>query len=179
MSMKELAGMTRRLSEEFQSESELVVNDIETQLDGLGAFEDQQKRILELKERVKTRREQIEALGRRVDVVRERIEGWEKAEGEWHEKTRKRLRILWMVIATCGVLLLGLMWFLYTPKDPVDVLMAKNASSRDQVLPELERIRNESLSWRKPTMGAFEEMLERGNEGKLEEDPRLRLFDEL
>ena len=181
MSMKELASMTKQLNEEFKTESEGVVHDVERQLDVFEGFEDQQKRIEELQERVQAGRERIKTLGGRVDVVREKVEGWEKAEGEWQEKTRKRLRILWILMALVAAVLLALMGFRYTPArtQGFDMLKGVNTSSLAEVLPDLERIRNDTVSRKKTTMDAFEKMLEKDEEGKLEEDPRLRLFDEL
>ncbi|KAG0647949.1 hypothetical protein D0Z07_5815 [Hyphodiscus hymeniophilus] len=75
MSMKELAIMTKQLNEEFKTESESVTRDVEVQLDGFAGFEDQQKRIGGLQERVMVGRDQIKTLGARVDVVNERVEG--------------------------------------------------------------------------------------------------------
>lgn len=179
ISLKELASMTKQLSEEFKTESEEVVRDVEIQLDGFAGFEDQQKQIGELQERVMAGRDRIKTLGGRVDVVRDRVDGWERAEGEWQEKTRKRLRILWMLMAVVAVVLLGLMGFQYTPRSQVDMLKGVNTSSLAEVLPDLERIGNKSSSWKKTTVGLFEKMLEKDEEEELEEDPRLRLFDEL
>lgn len=180
MSMKELASMTKQLNEEFKTESQEVVHDGEIQLDALKGFEDQQKRIEELQERVQAGRERIKTLGGRVDVVREKIEGWEKAEGEWQEKTRRRLRILWIMMAVVAAAMLALMGFRYTPaRSQVDMLKGVNTSSLAEVLPDLERIRNETVSWKKTTMDVFEKMLEKDEGEVLEEDPRLRLFDEL
>lgn len=179
VSLKELASMTKQLSEEFKTQSEEVVHDVEIQLDGFAGFEDQQKRIQDLQGRVAAGRERIKTLGGRIDIVRERVDGWEKAEGEWQEKTRKRLRILWIFMAAVAVVLLCLMGFQYTPRSQVDMLKGVNTSSLAEVLPDLERIGNRTSSWKNVTLEAFEKMFEKDEEIKLEEDPRLRLFDEL
>jgi hypothetical protein len=180
MSMKELASMTKKLNEEFTTESEGVFRDVEIQLDGFGDFEDQQKRIGGLQERVMAARDRIKTLGGRVDIVKEKVDSWEKAEGEWQEKTRKRLRILWMLMAVIGVVLLGLMGFQYSPaRSQLDMLKGVNTSSLAEVLPDLERIANKTGSWKKTTMDAVEKKFEIEEKEKLEEDPRLRLFDEL
>ena len=125
-------------------------------------------------------RDQIKTLGARVDVVKERVDGWEKAEGEWQEKTRKRLRIMWVMMAVVAVVMVGLMGFQYSPaRSQVDMLKGVDTSGLAEVLPDLERIGNKTRGWPKSTMDAFEKMLKKEEEGKLEEDPRLRLFDEL
>jgi predicted RND superfamily exporter protein len=181
MSMKELASMTKQLNEEFKTESEEVVHDVEVQLDGFEGFEEQQKRIEELQERVMTGRERVKTLGSRVDVVREKVEGWEKAEGEWQEKTRKRLRILWILMAICGMIMVAMMGMKYTParNQTADALKGVNTSSLAEIMPDLERIKNETKSVGRSTLDALEKMLEKDEPEELEEDPRLRLFDEL
>lgn len=180
MSMKELASVTNQLNEEFKTESKGVVQDVETQLDGFEGFEDQQKRIQELQERVMAGRERIKTLGSRVDVVREKVEGWEKAEEEWQEKTRKRLRVLWILMAMCGVIMVAMMGMKYTPRNQaMDALKGVNTSSLAEIMPDLERIRNESKGVGRSTLDALEKMLEKDESENLEEDPRLRLFDEL
>ena len=77
--LKELAGMSQELDENFKTESQELVDELEQQIDSFGHFEDQQKRILELQGRIHAGRGKVDALSRRVDVVRERIEGWERA----------------------------------------------------------------------------------------------------
>ena len=181
LSMKELASMTRQLNEEFKRESKEVTRDVEIQLDGFSDFEEQEKRIRELQERVVAGREQIITLGARVDLARQRVDGWEKAEGEWQEKTRKRLRILWILMAVIMMLLLGLMGSQYSPtRSQANKLKGANASSLAEVIPELDRIGNKSGSWTKTKGEVLEKMLEREEkEMKMDEDSRLRLFDEL
>ena len=171
--------MTKQLNEEFTTESDEVARDVTLQLDVFGGFESQQKRIADLQQRVIAGRNRIKELGGRADVVRERVGGWEKAEEEWQEKTRKRLRILWMLMAVVALVLLGLMGFQYTPgKGQVGMLKGVNTSGLAEVLPDFERIGNKSASWNKSTIDVFEKLLEKEDQ-PLEEDPRLRLFDEL
>jgi hypothetical protein len=179
-SMKELAGLARELNDEFEHESEEVVTEIETSLAGFEGFDGQQKRIEALAERVKKGREKIKVLGDRVEIVTEKVDGWKKAEEEWHERTRKRLKGLWIIIAVCGVLVLGLVAFQYTPArtQGPGVLKGFNASELSGV-PDLKQTRNEKWSLKRKTEDALEQMNSRGKEEKVEDDGRLRVFDEL
>lgn len=174
--------MTRQLNDEFERESEEVVAEIETSLEAFEGFKDQQTRINDLSERVKKGREKIKVLGDRVGIVAEKVDGWERAEGEWQERTRKRLRVLWIIIAIGGVLFLGLVAFQYTPARThgPGVLKGFNASELGGNVPDLEQIKNETWKLKRSTEAALEKMKAKSKDKrKLDEDPRLRVFDEL
>jgi hypothetical protein len=186
-SMKELATMTRTLNEEFKAEAEEIVTDVNTQIDGFENFSEQEKRISALAERVKTGRAKIKVLGSRVDIVRDRVEGWERGEIEWQEKTRKRLRILWIVIAVIAAVVLALVAFQYTPamnqQEMNATVTGLNKSGLLGKSPHLEMVRdNESWAakrvWREGDGRDTLDRLRNTEEG-LGEDPRLRVFDEL
>jgi hypothetical protein len=85
-----------------------LVTDISAQLDSFGQFEDQQNRIESLQGRIQSRRELIRSLGERVNAVSVRIESWERADREWQEKTRKRLKVVWIVTSVIFFLVLSL-----------------------------------------------------------------------
>lgn len=180
-SLKELAGLTKELNTEFEHESQEVVTEIETSLAGFEGFEDQRKRIEALSERVKKGREKIRVLGDRVEIVTEQVDSWEKAEGEWQERTRKRLRVLWIIMAVCGVLVLGLVAFQCTPvrTQGPGVLKGFNVSELSGNVPDLEKIKNETWTLKRKTENALEKMKAKDKEEKVEDDARLRVFDEL
>ncbi len=98
IALKELAGMSQEMNHGFARESQELVDEVQTQLDAFSGFDDQQKRIQTLQDRIHIGREKIQMLSARVDVVRERIEGWERADREWQERTRKRLKIIWLIM---------------------------------------------------------------------------------
>lgn len=106
--LKELAEGSERLSSTFSNEADELVTDTSSQLDEFGQFEDQQKRIESLQGRIHAGRERIKALSGRVDAVSERIESWELADREWQERTRKRLRAVWVVTLVVVFLVLSL-----------------------------------------------------------------------
>ncbi|KAI0135462.1 hypothetical protein F4814DRAFT_401269 [Daldinia grandis] len=97
VSLRELTNMSQELDESFKAESQGLVDELEQQADSFGHFDDQQRRIEELQGRIHAGRDMVETLSKRVDVVRERIEGWERADMEWQEKTRKRLKTIWII----------------------------------------------------------------------------------
>ncbi|CAG8953840.1 hypothetical protein HYFRA_00006732 [Hymenoscyphus fraxineus] len=172
-SMKELATMTRNLNEEFKAESEEVVNEVRGQLEAFEGFESQEKKISGLQERVREGREKIEILGGRVEVIRLRVESWEKRDSEWKERTRRRLRLLWAIISVAAVMFL--LRFLYSPsRAQKGVVMGTNTSN----VPHLGELGDESLQAKNKTSSLLE-LLRNQEEGELEEDPRLTIFDEL
>lgn len=181
-SLTELATMTRQLNKEFEAEADKVANDVGASLDAFHEFEAQQKRIQELTSRVEAGRDKVKNLGSRVDQVRERVEGWERAEGEWQDRTRKRLRLLWIMMSLAVAIMLALSVFQYTPTTApgLDILSGLNIPEVVRAIPELDKLRNETLSLKKSTVEALRNMSScSADEEVLPEDPRLRLFDEL
>ncbi|PBP21602.1 hypothetical protein BUE80_DR007662 [Diplocarpon rosae] len=184
-SLSELASLTRGLTEEFRTETQELVADVSSQVEGFSGFEDQEKKIGELKQRVERGREKIKSLGDRVEVIRHRVEGWEIREKEWQDRTRRRLRALWVgfviVLAALGVGV-AVQW---TPGTRSQSQMKGLGMHGEGVpsgllgkLPDSgvarEALKNESQRRKR-------EVKERIIEGtkELEDDPRLRVFDEL
>lgn len=89
--------MAKETNDTFHAESRGLVVEVESQLDALGQFDEHQNRIEELQSRIATGRQKVQKLSERVDTVREQVESWEKADREWQEKTRKRLKIIWII----------------------------------------------------------------------------------
>lgn len=181
VSLKELAALTRKLNDEFVKESTEVVRDIEIQLDGFKDFQGQERKIGDLEHRIEIGREKAHMLGDRVELVKQKIELWERVEGEWQQRTRKRMNILWAVIATALFILFGLVAFQYTPariQEP-GMLHGINLSNIVVNLSEIGNIlSNETRSLKGSAFDALEE-LRRAPQEELEDDPRLRAFDEL
>lgn len=174
-SLKELATMTRQLNDEFKIESEELVRDVTSQLESFEQFTSQETRIVELAARVKAGRERIKTLGERVDVVKERVEGWEKAEGEWKERTRKNLRMMWIVMAMMGGILLTIVAFQYTPTmSGPEAPKGPNTTGLLGKMSDFESLKNESQVLKREVEEALE-----GSRKRSADDPRLRAFDEL
>lgn len=177
--MKELATMARELDGQFKRESEEIVTEVETAMQGFEGFEGQQVRIQDLAQRVKAGREKIKSLGDRVEVVKGKVDGWERMESEWQETARKRLKVLWIVIAVFGVMFLGTMVFQMTPARTAvpEILHGMNGSA---LLPNFEVMGNESGSFQRDGGKVEEKIMEKTESQKrMDEDPRLRMFDEL
>lgn len=177
-SMKELASMTRRLNAEFEMEAEDVLSDVKEQLDVYENFEDQEKRIQGLSARVNEGRERISVLGGRVQVVKERVEGWEEAEREWKDRTRKRLKMMWILMGIFGgIFVLLWIWQATTAKGSMqEGTKALNASGLLGKIPNMDAIKNETRGMQRQVNRAWEGL---NDNEKIEEDPRLRVFDEL
>ena len=173
--------MTRKLNDDFKVESEEVVADINTQLTQFSGFDDQQARIEALTSRVQAGRQKIKTLGGRVDVVQDRVTCWELAEKEWKDKTRKRLRIMWTVIFVFLFIFVGLMVFQnYAPvkTQGASPFKGMNTSGLLGRMPDMEGMENETWTLKRRTEDKLDE-LRNHSQGPLEEDPRLRIFDEL
>ncbi|KAK3394200.1 hypothetical protein B0H63DRAFT_39494 [Podospora didyma] len=95
--LKELADLSHQMNDSFSTDAEELVVDVSSQLDAFGQFEDQQDRIETLQGRIHLGREKIKSLSERVDLVRVRIENWERADRDWQERTRRRLKAVWVV----------------------------------------------------------------------------------
>jgi hypothetical protein len=177
-SMKELASMARQLNGEFEMESQELVADVNSQIDLYEGFDEQEKRILALAERVRMGREKIKDLGGRVELVKTRVEGWEAAEAEWKEKTRRRLRLLWILMGIAGGIFVLVMIFQNLPaKTPgQDAQKALNASGLLGKMPDMEPSKNETREMQRKAGQALEGLRDKDQP---DEDPRLRVFDEL
>lgn len=198
-SLKELADLARNLDAEFESEAEVVRSDISAQLDSFSDFQEQESRIADLKKRVEVGRGTVKGLGDRVDIVKERVAGWERAERDWQDKTRKRLKILWILVTICGAIFIALLVFQYTPGNP-EAYKGHNSTGLNATgllgkIPDMESVKDESGIFgetpdgdtsKNKTWGPTEkpdEFLEglrpTDRTVETEEDPRLRVFDEL
>lgn len=123
LALKELAQASAATNAGFITESHEVLAEAQAQLDAFGDFSAQQARVEALQGRVRGGRDRIAALGGRVDAVRRRVERWERADREWQERTRRRLKIVWGVVMVLGALLAALYWGARTFDDaPADTV---------------------------------------------------------
>jgi hypothetical protein len=109
VALKELAGMSQETSRQFERESDEIVGEMTSQINSFGGFGEQERRIQALTARIHGGRDKVKALSERVDVVRERIEAWERADREWQERTIRRLKAIWVVTSILLTLLLILL----------------------------------------------------------------------
>ncbi|KAK7952096.1 uncharacterized protein PG986_007824 [Apiospora aurea] len=107
VAMKELACMSQEMNEVFKKDSLELVTEVETQLDSFGQFDEQEERIEALKGRILTGRQKVQSLSERMDRVHRRVENWERADKDWQERTRKRLRIVWIITSIMLFVVIG------------------------------------------------------------------------
>ncbi|OHW95505.1 hypothetical protein CSPAE12_05923 [Colletotrichum incanum] len=171
--IQELTVASQQLTGEFEEQAEEMSRDVATQLDQFGQFGEQESRIGSLQGRIEAGRTRIQGLSERVDVVRRRIEGWENADREWQEKTRKRLRTMWIVMSVVfAVLILLFVGAQYLGGSEIEggggLKGVERGFNRSAGVP-----RKKGLS-EKPLPPLWED-----DRIRREEDDRLRVFDEL
>ncbi|KAI0553740.1 hypothetical protein F4679DRAFT_530388 [Xylaria curta] len=180
VAMKELAAMSQGINERFTSESRALVGEIESQLSIYDQSADQKKRIQDLQARIHAGRDKVQALSTRVDAVRERIEGWEKADKEWQERTRRRLKVTWIIISL-GVFILMclLLGTQYGPSSADVHTPAELAQAISEGKSPMESLgRNHSRSAAAMADEVREELTRRRGPDSAQQEA-LRAFDEL
>ena len=183
-SLKEVASATRRVNTDFQSESHELASESAEQIDAFSNFSSQETRIKDLAERVKTGRSTINSLGERVDVIRRKVEGYERAEGAWQEKTRKRLRVMWIVMSVVAAVMIGLVFFRYTPAKTFGPGVIHGFNGTELRIPGVDGTMGNDSVWslkretKKDGEGVLDRLKKTQGE-RVENDPRLRALDEL
>ncbi|KAI0486448.1 hypothetical protein F4859DRAFT_470399 [Xylaria cf. heliscus] len=180
VAMKELAAMSQGINERFTSESHALVGEIESQLSVYDQSADQKKRIQDLQARIHAGRDKVQALSTRVDAVRGRIEGWEKADREWQERTRRRLKAIWIIISVVVFVLMCLLLGAQYGSSSTDVNKpVGSALGIQEGKPPMESlVGNNSKSAAAIADEVREELTRRRGPGSTEQEA-LRVFDEL
>ncbi|EEH08434.1 conserved hypothetical protein [Histoplasma capsulatum G186AR] len=118
------------LHSDFTRETDNLSRATTTQIDEFhSAFTHQIKRIDALEMRMRAGAEKAEALNRRMEVVRGKIEAWDRREGEWQRRVTTRLRIFWTIVGT-AVVVLVVAWVVQQLK-PVESSMGKGIGIGD------------------------------------------------
>lgn len=184
-SMKELALLARKLNEDFNAGAKDVLDQVETQMDTFNGFQEQDEKIEKLVDRIKGGRKRVKELGDRLEAVRARVEGWEKYEGERKEKTKTRLRVLWLGIGLLVLVSVTLIMLPYLSMGKTAELMhSVNSSNISASIPSIESMEayaeEEVAKLAESAVKAVEELRDAHPRNRpVEDDPRLRLFDEL
>lgn len=175
VAMKGLAGMSADAVEDFETDSQGLVTEIETQLDAFGQFDEQQQRIEILKTRISQGRERVQKLSERVDIVRHRVESWERADKEWQERTRKRLKVVWIIMSVAAlVLILLFIGAQYSPAAILDV----TSTVKHKGLPS-EAVTNSSKASARLSEDVRAALGRQRVNGQAAEEEVLQAFDEL
>ncbi|KAL5630232.1 hypothetical protein BROUX41_000104 [Berkeleyomyces rouxiae] len=94
------------LTRTFTHEASSLDTEVHSQLQAFRDLDHQKARIKEMHARIRSGRGKMDALSARVDAVKSTVERWETADAEWQERTRKRLRSIWIVLL--GLVAIGL-----------------------------------------------------------------------
>lgn len=177
--LKDLAQASCDLQVGFDTAARELETDIMEQLRGIGHFESQQSTIETLQSRIHLGRQTADKLAARVDVVRKQVEGWERADRAWQEKTRKRFRITWaaLSILACIVGLL-FMAFSYHSRGAAQEDSGARGAWRNTT-PEFKAHHHGVEQALATNNNADRAETTRAWEAPLADDEPLRIFDEL
>ncbi|KAI8671218.1 hypothetical protein NCS57_00596000 [Fusarium keratoplasticum] len=106
--LKELAEESQSIHNNFEKDAREIENDITVQIASMGQFKEHQDNIESLQARIQDGRARIRALSDRVDIVRERVELWERLDKESQDKTRLRLRAIMICMSVIMLTMLVL-----------------------------------------------------------------------
>lgn len=94
-SLQELAGLTKELRENFESDTQGLAEDIRGQFQGFDNFDAQQEQVTALETRIKVGKEKADALHTRLAAAQKRVEARAKSEEELEaRKIRMCFRIV-------------------------------------------------------------------------------------
>lgn len=177
--LKDLAEASKEIYQTFEKETGGLEKDINNQIDSLGTFKDQESKIGSLQDRIHSGRKRIQALSGRVDAVRNRVEAWERADHEWQERTRKRLKVIWTVMLTLIlVIVLLFVGFNYSDREHPVAALEELAESLPKTLRQGAFNLTRGVEYLVEDRGmSLEESLSQSNPRGNED--RLRGFDEL
>lgn len=115
--LKDMAETSRNIHNDFDKDSKEIECDITLQIASMGQFEEQEASIESLQTRIQDGRAKIRSLSDRVEVVRQRVEGWERLDKVSQEKTRRRLKAITicMSVVTLAMILVYVFGVQYAP----------------------------------------------------------------
>jgi predicted nuclease with TOPRIM domain len=179
VAIRELAGMSQEEKEVFRSDSQSLVTEIDAQLDTFSQFDEQQERIESLRERIVTGRDRVSKLSGRLDVVRERVESWEKADRRWQEKTRRRLKVIWIITLVVTITFISIFVGAQYVRDPAVVLSESASKMQREHSTRIANMKGNSKT-SAPVSEAVKAAMNRSRGGKKAVDGEiLRALDEL
>ncbi|GFF37611.1 hypothetical protein IFM58399_04952 [Aspergillus lentulus] len=98
-SFQELSDSASTIFDDFERETSVLDGDIRRQIGDLKDFQPHMRKIERLEERMRSGKKKADALGKRLEAIRNQIDLWEKREVEWQTRVGRRLRIFWVVVA--------------------------------------------------------------------------------
>lgn len=122
--LQELYDLTKELHENFQTDTQEIVEDVQGQLAGFQNFDAQQQQVKDLEERIRSGKEKAESLTTRLEDAKKRVDLQAKLEAEGEARTTRmyntppvsmviltdqtgRLRVLWGTLSIiAGVIII-------------------------------------------------------------------------
>ncbi|UKZ63007.1 uncharacterized protein TrAtP1_004235 [Trichoderma atroviride] len=177
--LKDLAQASCDLQVGFDRATRELETDITKQIYNIGHFDSQKSTIDALQSRINEGRQSVNELAARVDKVRKLVEGWERADRAWQEKTRKRLRITWAALSLilCLVALLFMIFNYSSQNAELDTGPAPRSVWRNTT-PELG-IHHDAKQSLPTSRSSDRSEAKLAWEAPLADEEPLRIFDEL
>ncbi|KAF2118318.1 hypothetical protein BDV96DRAFT_488467 [Lophiotrema nucula] len=180
-SLQELSALTQELHEQFQSDTTALTEDIQGQFEGFNKFETHQEQVEALEQRITAGRDKANALTTRLAEARSKVDARAQLEAENEARTSRRLRVLWGILGTIlGLCVIAILIHQLKPIHATSHGHSLDFSSREELfeapIPEAAK---EALFQTFPSTSSPRETLLPKSAPDLDEDPRLRLFDEL
>ncbi|KAF1813638.1 hypothetical protein P152DRAFT_457017 [Eremomyces bilateralis CBS 781.70] len=107
-SIQELVSMKVQLHHEFDIDSNALQEEINTQAENLGDFQQQRKDITELSGRLDSSKRKADSLKQRLYQTKRRIERREQSEVQWQANVSRRLKIFWGSLGAIVAIMLAL-----------------------------------------------------------------------
>lgn len=98
-SFQELSDSASTIFDDIERETSVLDGDIRRQIADLKDFQPQMRKIERLEERMRSGKKKADALGKRLEAIRNRIDLWEEKEVEWQTRVGRRLRVFWVIVA--------------------------------------------------------------------------------
>ncbi|KAF2682666.1 hypothetical protein K458DRAFT_341384 [Lentithecium fluviatile CBS 122367] len=180
-SLQELASLTKELRENFELDAQGLSEDTKGQFEGFDNFDAQQEQVTALEARIKSGKERAAALQARLEAAQKRIEARAKVDEELEARKIRRARIIWGTFGTIiGLILLAILFQQLKPVHPdlepnVGLDFSFRAKLLDAPIPDIAK--EAIMSPATPNIRIQTPPVKPTT--KLEDDHRLRIFDEL
>lgn len=108
-SLQQLAEESRKMHKHFRDDSETLEEETKQNIDAFGNFDEQEKTITELVDKLKGSKGETDKLNERLEAARNRIEAFEKREHAKQAKRRKQWQATWGTLVGVLVLVLAIL----------------------------------------------------------------------
>lgn len=88
--LQELSADSRKLHEDFEDQAHHFESDFKSQVAAFSDFEEHERTITELENRIHDGAKRVETLSGRLEMARKTVEIWGERENQWQQKTAGR-----------------------------------------------------------------------------------------